>query len=103
MRTTVTMLLTLLAPPALAHDFWTSGEPVPPWVKRACCGPEEVHRIRADAVHLRADGYHIDGLRTVVPPERALPSPDGEYWGFWLPSAEPEPNIFCFFVPFKGL
>jgi hypothetical protein len=49
-----------------------------------------------------SDGYHIDGLKTVVPIARALPSPDGTYWGFWNPALEPNPTVYCFFAPFNG-
>jgi hypothetical protein len=92
----------LVSPAALAHDFWSNGEPVPPWVKAQCCGPRDVHHLRAGAVHIMSDGYHIDGIKTVVPVSRALPSPDGQYWAFWNSVAEPEPVIFCFFAPLNG-
>ena len=92
----------LLAAPAQAHDFWTNGDPVPAWVKAACCGPSDVHHLRASAVHIKSDGYHIDGIETVVPINDALPSPDGTYWGFWNPNGEPNPTIFCFFAPVNG-
>jgi len=88
--------------PAIAHDKWGNGEPVPDWVRKACCGPEDVHHIPASAIHIMSDGYHIDGIETVVPANRALPSPDGDYWGFWLPAAEPNPVIFCLFAPLNG-
>ncbi len=93
----------LFATPAMAHDAWSNGEPVPPWVKAECCGPQDVHHLRAGAVHIRPDGYHIDGIETVVPISRALPSPDGGYWAFWNPQGEPAPAIFCFFAPLNGV
>ena len=93
----------LFAAPASAHDFWSNGEPVPAWVKSACCGPEDVHHLNPAAVHIMPDGYHIDGIKTVVPADKALPSPDGTYWGFWIDSPSiPEPHIFCFFAPLNG-
>ena len=52
------------------------GSPVPAWVKAECCGPQDVHHLRAGQVHIEADGYHIDGIKTVVPMGRAIPSPD---------------------------
>jgi len=94
--------VSLLPCQALAHDYWANGAPVPAWVKARCCGPTDVHHLRAGAVHILADGYHIDGLKTVVPFERALPSQDGDYWGFWNPLSEPDPQIFCFFAPVNG-
>jgi hypothetical protein len=90
------------ATPAMGHDFWSNGDPVPGWVKAECCGPRDVHHLRSGAVHILQDGYHIDGLKTVIPIERALPSPDGSYWAFWNPVGEPEPVIFCFFAPLNG-
>ena len=92
----------LMASPAMGHDNWANGQPIPAWVKSYCCGPEDVHHIPASAIHVMADGYHIDGIQTVVPIEHALPSQDGDYWGFWFPSAEPDPVIFCFFAPVNG-
>lgn len=92
----------LAASPTLAHDFWDDHTPVPAWVKAQCCGPNDVHHLPASAVHILPDGYHIDGIRTVVPAHRALPSPDGTYWAFWNSVGEPEPVIFCFFAPLNG-
>jgi hypothetical protein len=102
MGKTTAILVLLLPVPALAHDFWSNGGPVPAWVKAECCGPGDAHRLRAGAVHILPDGYHIDGLKTIVPIEKALPSMDGQYWGFWNPLGEPEPMIFCFFAPIDG-
>jgi hypothetical protein len=93
----------LVAGPASAHDYWANGVKVPGWVKSQCCGPNDVHHLNPGAVHIMHDGYHIDGLKTVVPISRALPSPDGTYWAFWNPTNEPEPVIFCFFAPVNGV
>lgn len=87
---------------AHSHDRWGNGEPVENWVKAQCCGPRDVHKIPASAIHIEPDGYHIDGIVTVIPMARALPSPDGQYWAFWNPVGEPEPVIFCFFAPLNG-
>ena len=87
---------------ARAHDFWENGVEVPAWVKAACCGPNDVHHLKASAVHMMDDGYHIDGIKTIIPMNRVIPSPDGEYWAFWNPVGEPEPVIFCFFAPLNG-
>jgi hypothetical protein len=93
----------LAVSPAKAHDFWSNGDPVPPWVKSVCCGPQDVHHLRAGAVHVMADGYHIDGLDIVISTDRALPSPDGTYWAFWNPVLEPSPTVYCFFAPLNGV
>jgi hypothetical protein len=84
------------------HDFWSTGAPVPTWVKAQCCGQADAHQLRPSAVHIISGAYHIDGLRTVVPISRALPSQDGQYWGFWNPAGEPNPPIYCFFAPVNG-
>lgn len=89
--------------PAMGHDTWADGSPVPPWVKAQCCGTQDVHHLSAGRVHIMADGYHIDGIKTVVPMTRALPSMDGDFWAFWSPLGEPEPVIFCFFAPLHGV
>ena len=92
----------LAASPALAHDFWVNGEEVPAWVRSSCCGKADAHHIRASALHIMADGYHIDGISTVIPMSRALPSQDGQVWGFWAVPTVPNPIIYCLFVPLNG-
>ena len=96
------LLVVIADTSAAAHDFWSTGEPVPQFVKANCCGLADVHHLKPGAVHIMADGYHIDGLKTVVPIEEAIPSPDGTYWAFWSASGEPEPFIWCFFAPSNG-
>ena len=102
MKIAIALALALSAMPARAHDFWSNGEPVPAYVKANCCGPADAHHIKPAAVHIMADGYHIDGLDIVIPANRVLPSPDQEYWGFWNANAEPKPVVFCFFAPLNG-
>jgi hypothetical protein len=46
--------LSFLAPGA-AHDVWSDGTRVPAWVKRYCCGQEEVHRLSMRQIH------HVEG------------------------------------------
>jgi hypothetical protein len=88
--------------PATGHDVWSNDTPVPSWIKKACCGPSEVHHLSSDKVHALPDGYHVDGLATVIPYSRVQPSPDGEFWGFWNPHAL-NPVVFCFFAGIKGI
>ena len=92
----------LIAEPAVAHDFWANGEPVPIWVKAACCGPADAHHLKPSAVHITPEGVRIDGLDVVVPISRVLPSMDNESWAFWNPNAEPSPLIYCIFLPLNG-
>lgn len=92
----------VLSSPASAHDKWANGEAVPGWVKSWCCDKTDVHHIPPSAISIQQDGYHIEGLTVVVPIKDAIPSPDGQYWGFWNPIMEPSPHIYCLFVPFSG-
>ena len=59
---------------ASAHEKWANGEDVPAWVKRSCCGPDDVHHLTADQVHAMADGWHIAGYPYVVQYGRETPS-----------------------------
>ena len=101
-RLAFVLLAAFSAPPALAHDFWSNGEPVPAWVKKWCCGDNDVHRLQAGAVHILADGYHVDGLATVLPFSKAIPSPDGQYWAFFRDEEGPEAHVSCFYAPTNG-
>jgi hypothetical protein len=88
---------------ASAHDQWANGEPVPAWVKRACCGPDDVHHLRPDQVQQTHDGWRVDGYPDLIPIGLEQPSPDGEYWIFYrtLPNGD-KTRVYCFFTPFQG-
>ena len=100
----IAILCAALAPssPASAHDKWANGEAVPGWVKSWCCDKTDVHHIPPSAISIQPDDYHIEGLTVIVPIKDAIPSPDGQYWGFWNPIMEPSPHIYCFFAPDNG-
>jgi hypothetical protein len=102
MNRSATLAICLATTPALAHNSWTNGGPIPTWVQTQCCGVADAHHLQYSAVHPGPDGYHIDGIKTIIPYTKALPSQDGSYWGFWNPVGEPEPSIFCFFAPVTG-
>lgn len=85
---------------ALAHDVWVNGDPVPAWVKRQCCGPDDVHHLRDDQVHVTPDGYRLDGYRTPIPGSRLAPSPDGNWWVFYREYPDgTQSSVYCFFGP----
>jgi hypothetical protein len=86
---------------AKAHDYWSDGSPVPPWVKAACCGPEDVHHLRPEQVHRISDQfYEVDGYQYRIPVQSALPSQDGDYWIFYRDiSGGSQSSVYCFFVP----
>lgn len=94
--------LCLLAAPAAAHNNWSDGTEVPEWTKKWCCGPSDVHMLNPSAVHIMTDGYHIDGLNTVIPMSRAMPSPDGQYWAFFRNDNLPDSAVYCFYAPLNG-
>jgi hypothetical protein len=100
MRAIIACALSLFCSPAIAHEFWTNGEPVPGWIKRYCCANSEVHRIEPGHVHLRSDGYHIDGYPDAVPENRVYTSRDSYFWAFFKIRDNGEPGtIWCFFAP----
>ncbi len=57
----VLLLGALLAPlgvgAASAHDMWSNGDPVPSWVKKACCGPEDVHHLSPEPAILKVSAF----------------------------------------------
>jgi hypothetical protein len=90
--------------PAQAHDQWSDGEPVPAWVKSACCGPEDAHHLRPDEVHLSREGWQVNGYHSRIPHGQELPSPDGTYWIFYRNFNDgTQSNVYCFFVPIPSI
>jgi hypothetical protein len=93
-------IILALAHHAKAHDTWSDGKPVPAWVKKSCCGPEDVHHLDPDQVHRVPGGFKIDGWPEVIPGDSVLPSQDGDYWAFYdLNWHGWGPRFFCFFAP----
>ena len=76
-------LAVLVAQPAWPHDEWADGRPIPPEIRKGCCGKGDAHWLRADQVHAVKGGYLFEGWPDVIPYDRVEPSPDGEIWGFW--------------------
>lgn len=90
--------------PAFGHDKWASGEPVPAWVKAACCGPNDAHHLQLGQVHREKGGYRVDGYPEIIPYDTVLPSQDGEIWGFWTDWSDTQKSrVFCFFMPVDGV
>lgn len=117
MRGSLLIVALAFVSPALAHDEWANGGPVPAWVKASCCGPADAHHLRPDQVHRVSDEYYeVDGYKRKIPAQQALPSQDGEYWIFYreggekqcAPEApggkcwtEDQSGVYCFFVPME--
>ena len=99
MRLALWIVFAVCCAPAMAHDYWANGVPVPAWVKGACCGQADAHLLSTDAVSLQDDGWHIVGLNSVVPSDQVLPSQDGQIWGFWNEANGADASIYCFFAP----
>lgn len=103
MRKLIVLAAFAVITPAVAHTAWSNGDPVPEWTKKWCCGPADVHKLEPGAVHIMPDGYHIDGLNTVIPMSRAIPSPDGAYWAFFRNDTLPDSVVYCFYSPLNGV
>ena len=85
---------------ALAHDSWSSGQRVPSWVRSACCGPKDAHRLQPEQVGRNAAGDYVVSIYPwPIPARMALPSQDGDYWVFFHEDFGVYGRIRCFFVP----
>lgn len=90
---------------AQAHDYWSDGKKVPPWVKSSCCGPADVHRLTMVNVHTAPwnDDYMIiDGYKEPIRKATALPSEDGFVWIFYRNNVNTptgQSAVYCLFVP----
>ena len=105
------------APPAKAHDYWSTGQEVPVWVKQSCCGQADAHKLKGlglDVHEAECGGklcYRVDGFNGLVPYSSVLPSQDGDWWIFYREAGQscpmesgkceqlPQSQAFCFFVP----
>lgn len=102
---TVTGLTLLIsqATCAVAHDSWSNGDPIPPWVKAQCCGVSDAHHLSSDQVHVTPSGYKIDGYSRIVTEDRLLPSPDGSWWVFYRNYDDgSQSSVYCFFGPLSS-
>jgi hypothetical protein len=80
-----------------AHDVWSNGQPVPSWIKAACCGVADAHLLGGNDFWLDSRGFHIKGLDTVIPFAMILPSLDGQIWAFWKDDLGPKAPVYCVF------
>ena len=88
---------------------------IPPWIKAACCGAQDAHRLRADQVYQDAKGdWHVEGYAAPIPNDQAHASQDAYYWAFYRDdyvcnggtciqprTAQTQSGIYCFFVPME--
>jgi hypothetical protein len=101
MRLCLAAAFALGVAPALPHDLWANGKPVPGWIKLACCGAADAHLLQPDQVTRNARGdYFVQGYREPIPASFALPSEDGDYWIFYHDNLDGSRSaVFCFFIP----
>ena len=82
-----------LSHPSKAHDKWANNVAVPPWVKAACCGPNDVHLIDLKDIERGDGGYMVAGNHW-FPDDHVFDSMDGEVWAFYDSIGN-----YCLFIP----
>lgn len=86
-----------------AHDKWADGSPVPEWVKRYCCSPDDIHHYRYDEVKITREGFVLPDYPKVIPADDKLhvfKSEDGDYWAFFATYSDgTKSDIYCLFAP----
>jgi hypothetical protein len=96
----VALIIVITVASAFAHDTWADGLLIPPWVKSACCGPEDVHRD--PTVYQDDDGnWYVDDLARPVEKFRIYPSQDGHIWAFYDTRSVGKEYaiVYCLFIP----
>lgn len=90
---------------ARAHALLSTGEPVPEWIRKACCGVSDFHHLTKDQVHLQPDGsWLVDGYKKPIPKGTELPSADGEIYIFYRDFSDgTQSSVYCFFYGFQGM
>jgi hypothetical protein len=90
------VLLVVAARRAPAHDVWANNEPVPAWIKSACCGEADAHVLEPGDYWIDKEGFHIKAVNRVVDLDKILPSQDGKVWAFYSVVGE-NVNVYCVF------
>jgi hypothetical protein len=86
--------------PAVAHDQWSDGSPIPAWVSNYCCGVADAHRLTVKQIYRVEGGWRADGYAHTIPDDRVLPSEDGHVWLFYRNYENGyQSTPFCFFLP----
>jgi hypothetical protein len=60
--------------PAVAHDQWADGSPIPAWVSKYCCGVADAHRLTVKQIYRVEGGWRAEGYAHMIPEDRVLPS-----------------------------
>jgi len=104
-RVALLAILSIFSNPAHAHNYWANGKKVPDWVKGACCGPADVHKLTMSNVHSapwNEDYLIVDGYKEPIRKATALPSEDGFVWIFYkddVNTPSGQSAVYCLFVP----
>lgn len=94
---------------------------IPDWIQKSCCGPQDVHKLRADQIYNQGDYYVVDGYHERIPKtlagkpnDKIMASQDGDYWIFYADNAagwqggmygshpyyqNASQSFYCFFLP----
>jgi hypothetical protein len=93
-------LTSMCSAPAVAHDQWADGSPIPAWVSKYYCGAADAHRLTIKQIYRVEGGWRADGYAHTIPEDRVLPSEDGDVWLFFRSYKDSyQSTPFCFFVP----
>jgi hypothetical protein len=84
----------------MAHEHWADGTAVPSWIRRACCGVADVHRLTVGQIRHVEGGWLIEGYNYLVPDDRVAPSQDEFVWIFYRSFGDGiQSRPFCVFIP----
>jgi len=84
----------------IAHERWADGTPVPAWIKAACCGVADAHRLTVGQIKHVDGGWLIEGYNYLVPDDRVAPSQDEFVWIFYRSYGDGvQSRPFCVFIP----
>jgi hypothetical protein len=89
--------LSLIGPPAFAHDSWISRGGLRNASGEWCCGEGDCYVVPGEQVKVGKTGYTLFNTE-IVPFSEAQPSPDGAFWR----CKRPDGSRRCFFAPPPG-
>jgi hypothetical protein len=69
--------------PAVAHDQWADGSPIPAWVSKSCCGVADAHRLTVKQIYRVEGGWRAEGYAHMIP-RTAFSHPRTETCGSFL-------------------
>lgn len=71
------------------------------WIRQGkhawCCGREDCAMVPATRVRVVPGGYLLLDTGETIPEDRAMSSPDGEFWRCRVNAADPNSKTRCFF------